>query len=60
VLLSVKPGMSGAWAVTGRSRVGYPQRAAIELHYVRRWRLLRDLAILWRTLPAVIARRGAH
>jgi exopolysaccharide production protein ExoY len=60
VLLSVKPGMSGAWAVTGRSRVGYPQRAAIELHYVRRWRLLRDLSILWRTLPAVIARRGAH
>jgi exopolysaccharide production protein ExoY len=60
VLLSVKPGMSGAWAVTGRSSVGYPHRAAIELHYVRRWRLLRDLSILFRTLPAVIARRGAH
>lgn len=60
VLLSVKPGMSGAWAITGRSRVGYPRRAAIELRYVRRWRLIRDLSILWRTFPAVITRRGAH
>ncbi len=60
VLLSVKPGMSGAWAVTGRSRVGYPQRAAVELRYVRRWHLGRDLTILWRTLPTVFTRRGAH
>jgi lipopolysaccharide/colanic/teichoic acid biosynthesis glycosyltransferase len=60
VLLSVKPGMSGAWAIIGRSRVGYPQRAAIELRYVRRWRLGSDLSILWRTLPAVLTRRGAH
>ena len=60
VLLSVKPGMSGAWAVRGRSRVGYPQRAAIELGYVQRWKLKADLSILWRTLPAVVTRRGAH
>lgn len=60
VLLSVKPGMSGAWAITGRSRVGYPQRAAIEVRYVRRWGLWADLAILWRTVPAVVGRRGAH
>jgi exopolysaccharide production protein ExoY len=60
VLLSLKPGMAGAWAVNGRSRVGYPRRAAIELGYVRSWRLKLDLSILWRTLPAVITRRGAH
>jgi exopolysaccharide production protein ExoY len=60
VLLSVKPGMSGAWAVIGRSRVGYPQRAAIEVGYVQRWRLGADISLLWRTLPAVISRRGAH
>jgi lipopolysaccharide/colanic/teichoic acid biosynthesis glycosyltransferase len=60
VLLSVKPGMSGAWAISGRSRVGYPQRATIELGYVQRWRLKADLSILWRTLPAVVTRRGAH
>jgi exopolysaccharide production protein ExoY len=60
VLLSVKPGMTGAWAITGRSSVGYPQRADIELGYVRRWRLGADLSILWRTVPAVLTRRGAH
>lgn len=60
VLLSAKPGMSGAWAIIGRSRVGYPHRAAIELGYVQRWRLKTDFAILWRTLPAVVTRRGAH
>jgi lipopolysaccharide/colanic/teichoic acid biosynthesis glycosyltransferase len=60
VLLSVKPGMSGAWAISGRSRVGYPHRAAIELGYVQRWRLKTDVSILWRTLPAVLFRRGAH
>jgi exopolysaccharide production protein ExoY len=52
--------MSGAWAITGRSRVGYPERADIELRYVQRWWLWADVSILWRTLPAVITRRGAH
>jgi lipopolysaccharide/colanic/teichoic acid biosynthesis glycosyltransferase len=40
--------------------VGYPERADIELGYVRRWRLGADLSILWRTVPAVLTRRGAH
>jgi lipopolysaccharide/colanic/teichoic acid biosynthesis glycosyltransferase len=60
VLLSVKPGMSGAWAVTGRSRIAYPERAKIELRYVQRWWLWEDVSILWRTLPAILTRRGAH
>ena len=60
MLLSVKPGITGEWAITGRSSVGYPQRAAIEIGYVRRWRLSADLSILWRTFPAVLTRRGAH
>jgi len=60
VLLSLKPGMAGAWAVNGRSRVGYPHRAKIELGYVCNWRFGLDFLILLRTLPAVLARRGAH
>jgi lipopolysaccharide/colanic/teichoic acid biosynthesis glycosyltransferase len=60
VLLSLKPGMAGAWAVNGRSRVGYPHRAKIELSYVCNWRFGLDLLILLRTLPAVLARRGAY
>lgn len=58
-LLSVRPGLTGAWAVGGRSRVGYPERARIELDYVRSWTLGRDVAILLRTVGVVLTRRGA-
>ena len=60
VLLSVRPGMSGAWAVRGRSRVGYPNRAAIELDYARQWTVTGDLAILLRTPWAVVTGRGVE
>ncbi|GIW56817.1 MAG: hypothetical protein KatS3mg082_3221 [Nitrospiraceae bacterium] len=60
VFLSLKPGMAGNWAVRGRSAVDYPDRALLELEYVRRWSLMEDLEILLRTVPAVLSRRGAH
>jgi lipopolysaccharide/colanic/teichoic acid biosynthesis glycosyltransferase len=60
VFLSLKPGMTGAWAANGRSQVNYPDRADMELDYVRNWSLGLDLWILLRTFPAVVARRGAH
>jgi lipopolysaccharide/colanic/teichoic acid biosynthesis glycosyltransferase len=60
VFLSAKPGMTGAWAVNGRSSVGYPERAQMELEYIRRWSITSDLFILFRTLPAIVSRRGAH
>jgi len=52
--------MTGAWQINGRSQVGYPQRADIELDYVRNWSLGGDIAILLKTVPAVLGRRGAH
>ena len=60
LLLSVKPGMTGAWAVSGRSAVGYPARAEIELAYVAGWSLRRDLGLLLRTIPRVLGANGAH
>lgn len=60
LLLTSRPGMTGEWQVNGRSALTYPGRAEVELQYVERWTLLRDLVILLRTLPAVLARRGAH
>ncbi len=59
VLLSMRPGITGAWAVAGRSRVVYPQRAAIEVAYVRGWSLRHDAVILLKTVGAVLQRRGA-
>ena len=60
LLLSLKPGVTGAWQVNGRSSVPYPRRAHMELEYVQTWSLARDVGILLRTVPAVLAQRGAH
>jgi len=59
VLLSVKPGITGLWQVSGRSDIGYPVRAQLDLDYVRNWSLGRDLWIMLATVPAVVVRRGA-
>lgn len=54
LLLSVRPGMTGAWAVNGRHHVGYPARAEMELRYVRGWSVGEDLKILAGTVSAVM------
>lgn len=54
LLLSVRPGMTGMWAVMGRHEVAYPARAEIELRYVRSWSLRGDLAIATKTVGAVM------
>ena len=53
IVLSVRPGITGAWAVNGRQQVGYPERCAIELRYVRGWRLGQDFRILAKTFLVV-------
>jgi exopolysaccharide production protein ExoY len=50
LLLSVRPGLTGAWAVSGRHEVGYPDRCTMELNYVRQWSLGRDVGIILRTV----------
>ena len=54
VFLSVRPGLTGAWAVSGRHSVGYPQRCEIELKYVRSWTVLGDVGIMMATARAVM------
>ncbi|HEX6939830.1 MAG TPA: sugar transferase [Longimicrobiales bacterium] len=58
VLLSEKPGIFGEWASRGRRRPGYPERARLELQYVRNRTLGRDLRILLRSIPAVFGGQG--
>ncbi len=54
LLLSARPGLTGAWAVSGRHGVGYPERCDIELSYVRHWRLTADLRIVLRTVKVLL------
>lgn len=56
-LLRVRPGITGAWTSLGRRRPDYPERARLELDYVRNRGIRRDAAILLRSVPAVL--RGA-
>lgn len=58
-LLSVRPGVTGRWAVEGRSQVGYPARVDVELAYIRNRSLTTDLLILVKTPWAVLTQRGA-
>lgn len=58
--LSVKPGITGLWQVSGRSDTGYDERVRLDVHYVTNWRLALDLLILVRTVTTVLARQGAR
>ena len=57
---SVTPGVTGLWQVSGRSNCSYAERVALDLQYASKWRLSRDLSILVRTMPAVLAQRGSR
>jgi exopolysaccharide biosynthesis polyprenyl glycosylphosphotransferase len=54
-----RPGMTGLWQVSGRSRVEWDERMQLDYAYVRHWSLVDDLEILARTVPAVVAGDGA-
>lgn len=57
--LAVTPGITGLWQVSGRSGTSYAERVALDMRYADGLSLRRDVAILLRTVPAVLARRGA-
>jgi lipopolysaccharide/colanic/teichoic acid biosynthesis glycosyltransferase len=57
--LAVRPGLTGAWQVSGRSEVGFDDCVRMDLAYIENWSLRGDLIILAKTIPAVLRRRGA-
>jgi exopolysaccharide biosynthesis polyprenyl glycosylphosphotransferase len=60
LFLTVRPGLTGFWQVSGRSAVSYPERAFLDLDYIANHSLAVDVSILLLTVPAVLARKGAH
>jgi lipopolysaccharide/colanic/teichoic acid biosynthesis glycosyltransferase len=59
-LLTVRPGITGLWQVSGRQLTTYDDRVRYDLHYVKHRSIWLDLRILARTLPVVIGARGAY
>jgi exopolysaccharide biosynthesis polyprenyl glycosylphosphotransferase len=57
--LSMKPGMTGLWQVSGRSEVDFTTWMHLDLAYIDQWSLWLDLKILAKTLPAVLSTKGA-
>lgn len=49
-----RPGLTGAWQVSGRSRLGYADRVTLDTHYVRNWSMTNDFKILMKTAVVVM------
>jgi exopolysaccharide production protein ExoY len=60
VYCAVRPGITGLWQVSGRNKLTYRQRVALDCKYVQGWSLWRDLLILCRTVCVVLKTDGAH
>jgi exopolysaccharide biosynthesis polyprenyl glycosylphosphotransferase len=58
--LSVKPGMTGLWQVSGRSNLPWDEAVRLDLDYVDNWTHGSDFSIVARTVRAVVRRDGAH
>jgi len=59
-LLCVKPGLTGLWQVLRHDEPDYAERVSLDMYYIDHWSVGMDLKILLRTLPSVIAGRGAY
>jgi lipopolysaccharide/colanic/teichoic acid biosynthesis glycosyltransferase len=59
-VVSVRPGLTGLWQVSGRCATSYEERVQLDVSYVARRSILFDLWILARTPIALLTMRGAH
>jgi len=59
-LLTVRPGITGLWQVSGRSDITYQERVQMDMYYIRNWSIWMDLQLIFRTPQAMISRRGAY
>lgn len=57
---ATRPGITGLWQVSGRSDTSYTRRVQLDNWYVRNWSLWHDVVILVKTIPAVLAQKGAR
>ena len=57
---ATRPGITGLWQVSGRSNTSYARRVQLDVWYVNNWTVWNDIAVLLKTIPAVLGRRGAR
>lgn len=57
---AMRPGLTGLWQVSGRSNTSYARRVSLDVWYIKNWSFWSDIAVLLKTIPAVLMREGAH
>jgi len=58
--LHVTPGLTGLWQISGRSDLSFDEMVMMDIAYIDNWTLSLDWSILLKTIPAVLAARGAY
>jgi exopolysaccharide biosynthesis polyprenyl glycosylphosphotransferase len=58
--LDLTPGLTGYWQVLGRTRIPFEEMVKLDYLYVMNWSLWEDVRLMLRTLPVVLARKGAN
>ncbi len=58
--LSVKPGLTGLWQISGRNNIGFEDMCRLDLKYIRERRLLYDLKIIFKTIPVLLGDSKAY
>lgn len=56
----VLPGMTGLWQISGRSGLDFDDLVRLDFTYIENWSIWSDVSIILKTIPAVLARRGAY
>lgn len=59
-LLTIRPGITGLWQVSGRSDISYEERVRMDMNYIRNWSIWLDLQLILMTIPAVLKSKGAY
>lgn len=60
IVLSLAPGMTGLWQVSGRNQLTFDERVDIDVWYIRNWTLWLDFTIFIKTFKVLLTRDGAH
>ncbi len=58
--LETKPGITGVWQTLGRNDMSFEEMVRLDYLYVTNWSLWWDIKLLFKTIPAVIERKGAY
>jgi Undecaprenyl-phosphate galactose phosphotransferase WbaP len=57
---AARPGLTGLWQVSGRNDTSYDRRVQLDVWYVNNWSIWHDIAVMLKTIPALLHRRGAY